>query len=38
MGATGFAEVTPAIVIVYFNQPRAVGSGTQSFPGGGFCR
>jgi len=26
MGATGFAEVTPIIVIVYFDQPRAVGS------------
>jgi hypothetical protein len=38
MGATGFAEVTSAIVIVYFNQPRAVSSGTQSFPGGGFRR
>jgi len=38
MGATGFAEITSAIVIVYLDQPRAVGSGTQSFSGGGFCR
>jgi hypothetical protein len=38
MGATGSAEVTPIIIIVYFNQPRAVGSRTQSFSGGGFCR